>query len=247
MDNWTREQFLTRIRARLNGQRRTGGPPVAAPTLTPVPSPWEGEESQARVEAIRAAARADFEALLTRFTAMLTDVGGQVHRASSAVEVCRLIVELARQHDVRRVVVPDAPELARLSASAALTEAGIEVISAAGDPEVVRAAMRSADLGLTGVDYALADTGTMVMLARPGNPRLASCLPPVHIAVLQPDRLLPGLADFMVVFRADHADRWPQISSGITFITGPSRTADIEQTLTIGVHGPREVHVIVWG
>jgi L-lactate dehydrogenase complex protein LldG len=230
MNDWSREQFLTRIRARLGGQGRTMD--VTKPDLTPRPPSLAGKGE---------------ESLLARFTAMLTDVGGRVYRAPSAADVCRLILELAHQHDVHRVVVADAPELVRLGVSAALVDAGIEVVSTGGDPEGVRAAMRTADLGLTGVDYALADTGTMVMLARPGNPRLASCLPPVHIAVLQPDRLLPGLADFMVVFRADHADRWPQISSGITFITGPSRTADIEQTLTIGVHGPREVHVIVWG
>jgi L-lactate dehydrogenase complex protein LldG len=96
----------------------------------------------------------------------------------------------------------------------------------------------TADLGITGAGYGLADTGTLVLLASEVEGRLASLLPPVHLAVITADQIVADLTELF--FRLTQPP-----SSCLTFITGPSRTADIELTLTVGVHGPKELHVVV--
>jgi L-lactate dehydrogenase complex protein LldG len=86
----------------------------------------------------------------------------------------------------------------------------------------------------------LADTGTLVMLASPQEARMISLLPPVHIALVARDRLLTGLDELLSILP------YPaEQTSSIVLITGPSRTADIEQILVRGVHGPGEIHIVV--
>jgi L-lactate dehydrogenase complex protein LldG len=104
----------------------------------------------------------------------------------------------------------------------------------------LRAACAEAEFGITGADYALADTGSLAVFASPEEARLISLLPPVHIALLPISRLLTGL-DELLSLVPNPAER----SSALILITGPSRTADIEQILVRGVHGPGEIHVIV--
>lgn len=86
--------------------------------------------------------------------------------------------------------------------------------------------------------YGLADTGSVVLAASPDEPRARSLLPPVHITLLDEERILPGLAG---LFEAVGGD----LPSALAIVTGPSRSGDIEQTLAVGVHGPGEVHVVL--
>ena len=97
-----------------------------------------------------------------------------------------------------------------------------------------------AGVGVTGCDAAIAETASLVLLSAPGRSRAVSLLPPLHIALVQQQQLVFTMADFV----ADNRARLRQ-SSSCTFITGPSRTADIELTLTLGIHGPGRVIVIV--
>ena len=101
-------------------------------------------------------------------------------------------------------------------------------------------------LGLTGVDVALAETGTMILRSGVGRPRSTSLLPACHVAVFDRTVLVESLAQVGVLLEAWHAEPSEDEPSGavINFITGPSRTADIELTLTRGVHGPKEVHAV---
>jgi len=108
------------------------------------------------------------------------------------------------------------------------------------DATALRTLCATADVGITCADYALADTGTLVMLASPAEARLISLLPPVHIAVVPKERVLSGLDELFTIL-PDPAAR----TSSMVLITGPSRTADIEQILVRGVHGPGEIHVVV--
>jgi len=98
-------------------------------------------------------------------------------------------------------------------------------------------------VGLTGADAALAATGSVVLLSGPGQPRAASLLPPVHVAVVAAGRIVPDLESWWAARAADlTAIRQP---SSVVVITGPSRTADIAMQLVMGMHGPRELHVVV--
>ena len=102
-----------------------------------------------------------------------------------------------------------------------------------------------ADIGITGADFAIAETGTLVLLSGPSKPRLTSLLPPVHVSILKRESIVLDIHRLVSMLGercGDHED----LCSCVSFITGPSRTADIELNLTLGVHGPeREIVVIV--
>jgi L-lactate dehydrogenase complex protein LldG len=105
--------------------------------------------------------------------------------------------------------------------------------------------MSQAQIGITGVDYAIAETGTCVLVPRKGVSRLVSLLPPVHIAVVEEDQIYENLDDLFALRRLEFMQNRSNMGSYLSLITGPSRTADIEQTLVTGVHGPVEVHMII--
>ncbi len=125
-----------------------------------------------------------------------------------------------------------------------LAECGITrlpgVQSGITDRDELRRACAAADVGITSADYALADTGTLVMLSTQREARLISLLPPAHIAVVPRERILTGLDELFAVL-PNAADA----SSSMVLITGPSRTADIEQILVRGVHGPGQLTVLI--
>jgi L-lactate dehydrogenase complex protein LldG len=86
--------------------------------------------------------------------------------------------------------------------------------------------------------YALADTGSVVLAASPQEPRARSLLPDVHVSLVREDRILPGLEELFAAVGGD-------LPSALAIVSGPSRSADIEQRLAVGVHGPGEVHVVL--
>jgi L-lactate dehydrogenase complex protein LldG len=86
--------------------------------------------------------------------------------------------------------------------------------------------------------YGLADTGSVVLASSPEEPRARSLLPEVHVSRLRVESILPGLAELFAAVGDD-------LPSALAIVTGPSRSADIEQSLTVGVHGPGEVHVVL--
>jgi L-lactate dehydrogenase complex protein LldG len=94
------------------------------------------------------------------------------------------------------------------------------------------------DAGVSEALYGLADTGSVVLAASPDEPRARSLLPFVHVSRLSEDRILPGLEE---LFEAVGGN----LPSALAIVTGPSRSADIEQTLVVGVHGPGDVHVVL--
>jgi len=123
-------------------------------------------------------------------------------------------------------------------------QAGLEVTVAdleGGDR--VRESEFSDDAGISSADYGVAETGTLALLARPGQGRAVSLLPPLHIAVLRTSRIVLELGALFEAVTSEAGE----LPSALSFITGPSRTADIELVLTIGVHGPRELHLIMLG
>lgn len=121
-----------------------------------------------------------------------------------------------------RVAVSDAPELAAFG-----------VVPGANE-------IFECDVGITNAQAAIAETGTLVLDSSCERNRLVSVVPPVHIAIVAASRIYATLADVLAMLQSA-----PELSPAITFITGPSRTADIELTLTIGVHGPKELYVII--
>jgi L-lactate dehydrogenase complex protein LldG len=94
------------------------------------------------------------------------------------------------------------------------------------------------DAGVSTAIYGLADTGSVVLAPSSDEPRSRSLLPYAHVTLLREDRILPGLDELFAILGDD-------LPSALAIVTGPSRSADIEQKLAVGVHGPGEVHVVL--
>jgi L-lactate dehydrogenase complex protein LldG len=115
-----------------------------------------------------------------------------------------------------------------------------QVRSRLADRDALRQACAAADIGITSVTYALADTGTLVLLSSAEEARLISLLPPAHIAIFPRARILANLDELLSL--VPHP---AEQTSSMVLITGPSRTADIEQILVRGVHGPGEIYAVI--
>ena len=132
-----------------------------------------------------------------------------------------------------RIAISDNPEVERLLN---LTDLEIEELGIAPNAhDIFRF-----DVGISTVQAAIAETGTLVLDSTRERHRFVSLVPPVHIAIVRASQIYRTLGEVLSLIRKDK-----EISAAVTFITGPSRTADIELTLAIGVHGPQELYVII--
>lgn len=112
--------------------------------------------------------------------------------------------------------------------------------------EELRRAFIEADVGITGANAAIAETGTLVIVTNEGNAELVATLPPVHVAVLGVDKIVPTLDDIPPLLRfLPRAGAAQKMTVRVLFLTGPTQTADIEKTLVRGAHGPREMHIVL--
>lgn len=227
--NSEREKFLNRIKTSL---RHTYLPAANSEH----PGSFQGYTYQADAPA---------EQLVESFAQELQALSGHVHVAQDAESLVLVILKILQSHQTERIIAWDDAELGLPWLRGALAQAGITVEDShipadSFDRQVRMAALDGVLVGLTGAQAGLADTGTLALVSGPGKGRLASLLPPIHIALLPPQKLYPSLPAFL----AAH----PTIAtagSNLVFITGPSRTADIELTLSMGVHGPKEIHVVI--
>ncbi len=154
--------------------------------------------------------------------------------AEVAEALTRIINDLQKTNlRAQRIAISDAPEVERLMH---LTDLEIEAMSISPNA----ADIFSYHVGITTAQAAIAETGTLVLDSTDERHRLASLVPPVHIAIVDASRIVRTLAEALALLRERK-----EISPAVTFVTGPSRTADIELTLTIGVHGPQELYVII--
>lgn len=137
---------------------------------------------------------------------------------------------LVAEQNVRKATVWETPRLKQLGITEILNTLGVELVS----PNASKHEMALCDLGVTEADYLLPETGTLVLHSSAVKPRAVSLLPRVHLAIVHADMLR---ADMHQVFAEAKDNHY------LVFITGPSRTADIELTVTLGVHGPRNLYV----
>jgi L-lactate dehydrogenase complex protein LldG len=172
------------------------------------------------------------EERIRRFCEALEKLGGKAHLAASETDACAYVSALL------------GGETAVASNASILSSCGIAALPGVRTgfkaEESLRSACATAHLGITGADYALADTGTLVLLAGMEEARMISLLPPIHLAVVSRGRILTNLDELLRILP------YPaQSSSSMVLITGPSRTADIEQILIRRVHGPGDLHAVI--
>lgn len=172
------------------------------------------------------------------FKTSLEAVNGHCVVARTELEIVhaltRIISELKHsQLNPRRIALSDAKSLERLVGLVAV-QMDVTVAPSSSD-------LFDIDIGITTGQAAIAETGTLVLDSSRERNRLISLVPPVHIAIVEAVNLYSTLGETLAALQSDD-----EISPVVTFITGPSRTADIELTLAIGVHGPQELYVIIY-
>jgi L-lactate dehydrogenase complex protein LldG len=168
------------------------------------------------------------EQCVDRFARELQAIGVELHVCADSATVRTRLAELVAG---KRVLSWD-PALLPYSAGSVLNR---PILGASP-----REAQGDADVGVTACDGAIAETGSLALLSGPGRSRAVSLLPPVHVAIVMRSDLYQTMSDFFAA-RQSHVDR----AASCTFVTGPSRTADIELTLTLGIHGPGRVVVLL--
>jgi L-lactate dehydrogenase complex protein LldG len=193
----------------------------------------------------------EHEDLAEQFAAELTKLQAYPHLCADAEAALDVIQGLLEQHaagevitwDLERVGLPGLPEL--------LASEGVRRLDGRVGSAEERAgrlqAMEPAPICISGVDVLIAESATIALRSGAGRARLASLLPPVYIAVARREQVVRGLGEALAAVRGTYGAQLFEDASALTLITGPSRTADIELTLTLGVHGPREVHVLIVG
>jgi L-lactate dehydrogenase complex protein LldG len=151
--------------------------------------------------------------------------------------------------DDKQVVVSNHSLVDRLDLDNLLNDDSVRIIRTEhvddNDREPLRTQIGKSFVGITGADYCVADSATLVLKTRKGQPRSVSLAPSIHIAVIHLKRILADLKELYLQLQWDPEEREEGFTRCLTFITGPSKTADIEAIMVHGAHGPREVHIFV--
>ena len=181
--------------------------------------------------------------LVDGFMEQLAAAEGNPERMGSTDEVRHRVVEIARDYELDSFMVWDEDQMPVGGIGPVLAAAGSREVSGEVDSErrlAHQTGYMDLGLGVTGAEAGFTESGTIVVRSGPGRPRMASLIPLVHVAVLPEERLYRSLAHWA----GEHAGTIPD-AANVVFITGPSKTGDIEQNINVGVHGPRYVHVLL--
>jgi L-lactate utilization protein LutC len=219
-----RQRFLDQVRRSVAEGNRAGGAPPHPPRGA---VGWQGAGADP----------------VARFAGEASAAGSHVHVVADRDAAVEAVAAVVRERSARRVLVGRGALIDGLGIVERLRADGVEIVRADAFPEKGgKEAFFSADVGVSGVDHLIAETGSLALFSGPGRPRSLSLLPPVHVAVADRGQLLPDLFDLFA------AQSWAEkngLPSCLSLITGPSKTGDIELRLVTGVHGPGELHVVL--
>lgn len=168
----------------------------------------------------------------------LARLKAELHHVADAAAAAAFLADLARDRTWKRVAIHGHPLVA--AAAAALACDAYRVDAGPFDKD----ALEACDAGLTSCEVLVAQTGSVLVSSASCGGRALSVLPHVHVVVATADQVVPTLGDALHAIRERHAGRLPSM---LSFITGPSRTGDIERILVLGAHGPKELIVILVG
>ncbi len=211
-----REQVLANIRAALNR---------AGPLPDSVARSLQGRLTRPRAN-LKPAIGAD---AIAHFIEKLESVSGRVTRVARIDQVADVVARILQRFDLGdSLVVPPDPTLEGIPWSNRLS---VERRAAAGGDR----------LSVTGAYAAVAETGSLVLLSSPESPTTLNFLPEDHVIVVRESQIVSHIEDVWVRMRSDKR----AMPRTVNFITGPSKTADVEQTIQEGAHGPRRLHVIL--
>ena len=241
----TKEAFLATIRAALANGRDSDATPMPAQTVA---TQDQGDIAQ-RAATLRKDLVPKKDALLAQLKKSAVLQEWKILVVASDAEARDAVINIATGLNAQRIVRTAHPAVERLDLDEAFSAKSIEcVLLASGaqqpDPVHLQEIAAQADIGVTGVDYLIAETASASLVSREGMSRMASLLPPVHIAVAHMDQVVESLEELLTLREAELAGESSR-NWYMNLVSGPSKTADIEQTIVIGVHGPGEVHLVV--
>jgi L-lactate dehydrogenase complex protein LldG len=185
----------------------------------------------------------DSESLLARFRAEVERLNVVFQHVADAESALDALLGILRAQNASSALLWQ--QLPLQGVPEALESIGVQPIlpqaQGAARYEVYRA-LNDVPIGISGADAAFATTGTLVLASGSGQGRLPSLLPPTHIALLPQSRLFARPEDWLLA----HGAQTLQRARSVAFVTGPSRTGDIEMQIILGVHGPKRLHIIVF-
>jgi len=187
------------------------------------------------------------EGLLKQFRESLTGLMGEAFVVEGDDAAREKVMELLKAQNTTDLLAWDFKHIPVNGLEAAIRESGITIHHPEMHDEFREETLetiRNAQVGLTGADQAIAATGTLVVSTGPGKGRLPTVLAPVYVAVITVDQIIARLEDWVARQRAQGNEVFKN-SANICFISGPSKTADIEMQMIMGVHGPGVVQVVV--
>ena len=173
------------------------------------------------------------EAEIDLLLAEIGKLGGRAQRIVGREELRLCLSNLVRDENVKKVTLWQTRELKEFDLEGEFASLGVEIVP----PDADKRVLAGCDLGVTDADAALPETGTLVLRASGEHLQMVSLLPRIHLAIVRPTALRADLHQVLEEVKGD---------KHVHFISGPSRTADIEKTLAIGVHGPKALYVWVY-
>ena len=256
MDNSGQQAFIGRIRSALGyaPDERRSREDLCTGIFT--------DQTGAILDRIKHRSAADRQQLIDRLMEMAAPINLKVtvlkDRGAAAAAIADLVRDKAPEFgDRKQVVMWRHPLLESLSLAEALAvqnvplqvadveDADVDEASAQQERERIRKNVIDSYIGITSADFCMADTATLVMRTRPGQARSVSLVPSIHVAVITLDQVIADLKELYALIQWDPEVQKEGLTNCMTFISGPSKTADVEATMVHGAHGPREVHVYV--
>jgi len=174
--------------------------------------------------------------LYENFQARVEGLSGECYRVKTAIEAGELICKVMKAKGIENVALLNSSISLKGNFEKQMGDAGVTVYT-----DNFRKVTPDAHAGITQVNYAISETGSLVQADADSSvdQRLCSTLIPIHFALVLTSTMIPTLVETMAIIH-----KLPQIPGFVGFITGPSRTSDIERVLTVGVHGPKQLIVI---
>ena len=238
MNSNSREEILKRIRKGLHRLAIVRGKDEK---ISPSLSSYK--QTQQKLENLRKETIERKSFLVDTFVNEITKVSGKAFSLKSEDEIKDYVIRLVEEHSAKSLAIWESDFLKQINLREFLEIKGLKFASLNSKEE-----MAKADIGITEADFGIADTGTIVLTANEKQPRSVSLIPPVHIAIIKSDVIVENLTDLFVLLTntISQSGSLTNLTSCITFITGPSRTGDIELNIILGVHGPKELFILTY-
>jgi len=238
-----------------NIKKALGRPDAGLPPFEDLIQTAPRAEDTELTKTIHGRERNAHRSLLNRMMEIGPSINTEIVPAETEADITAAIAGIAVDRkaewgDNKSIVTWNHPLVNSLELSTVMTQLDIPVISAQPDTgakreEAFRRQSETALMGVTSADFGLAETATLTMKTRGGQPLHVSLLPSIHIVVIRLEQILENLKELYTLLKWDPEQQNEGITHSMSLITGPSKTADIEATLVHGAHGPRELIIFV--